>query len=251
MQESQVRELAGKVALVTGGSRGIGAGVVRRLAADGVSVAFTYVSSGTKALALVDEVKSAGGAAFAIKADSASDIDLRNAVEHAVTKFGALDIFVSNAGVLSIGEITTLKSEELDRALAINVRAVVLGIQTAVAAMRDGGRIMTIGSVAAVRTGVPGASVYSMTKSALVGLVRGAAIDLASRGITVNNIQPGPTETDMNPPDSPHADWLTKSIPLRRFGKDFEIASLVAYLATKDAGFITGASLTIDGGYVA
>ena len=251
MQESNMRGLTGKVALVTGGSRGIGAGVVRRLAADGARVAFTYISSDTKAMGLVDEIKSAGGAAFAIKADSASETDLRKAVKQVVAKYGALDIFVSNAGVLSVGEITALKSEELDRLLAINVRAVVLGIQSAAAAMNDGGRIMTIGSVAAVRTGVPGASIYSMTKSALVGLVRGAAIDLAPRGITVNNIQPGPTATDMNPPDSPHADWLTKAIPLRRLGKDSEIASLVAYLATKDAGFITGTSLTIDGGYLA
>jgi 3-oxoacyl-[acyl-carrier protein] reductase len=135
--------------------------------------------------------------------------------------------------------------------LSVNVRAAVLGIQRAAQSMNDGGRILTIGSVTAIRTGFPGSSIYSMTKSALAGLVRGAAIDLAPRNITVNNIQPGPTATDMNPADGPHVGMLTKLIPLRRFGKDTEIASLAAYLASDEAAFITGASFTIDGGYVA
>jgi 3-oxoacyl-[acyl-carrier protein] reductase len=153
--------------------------------------------------------------------------------------------------VLIRGLITDYRLEDLDRMLSVNVRAAVLGIQLAAQSMNDGGRILTIGSVTAIRTGFPESSIYSMTKSALAGLVRGAAIDLAPRNITVNNIQPGPTATDMNPADGPHVGMLTKLIPLRRFGKDTEIASLAAYLASDEAAFITGASFTIDGGYAA
>lgn len=240
-----------KVALVTGGSRGIGAGIVRRLASDGASVAFTYVSSEEKAITLEAEVKAKGGAALAIKADSALEDDIRNAVQRTFETFGGLDIFVSNVGQLLIKELEQVQTGDLDHMLAVNVRAVVIGTQAAAAAMKSGGRIMTIGSVSGVRTGVGGGSIYSMTKAALAGFVRGTAIDLAPRAITVNNIQPGPTTTDMNPAEGPHVDWLTKLIPLRRFGKDCEIASLIAYLATEDAGFITGASLTVDGGYTA
>ncbi len=243
--------LNGKVALITGGSRGIGAGIVRHLASDGANVAFTYVSSEEKAFALVAEIEADGGKALAIKADSASEGDIRSAVRETVERFGGLDIFVSNAGQLLIKELEQVQIGDLDRMLAVNVRAVVIGTQAAAAAMKSGGRIMTIGSVSGVRTGVSGGSIYSMTKAALTGFVRGAAIDLAPRAITVNNIQPGPTTTDMNPAEGPHVDWLTKLIPLRRFGKDREIASLIAYLATEDAGFITGASLTVDGGYTA
>ncbi|MBB5061110.1 3-oxoacyl-[acyl-carrier protein] reductase [Granulicella aggregans] len=243
--------LKGKIALVTGGSRGIGAGIVRRLASDGVSVAFTYLSAEEKAYALVAEVRADGGTALAIKADNASESDIRNAVREATETFGGLDIFVSNAGQLLIKELGQIQTDELDRMLAVNVRAIVIGTQAAAAVMKSGGRIMTIGSVSGVRTGVGGGSVYSMTKAALGGFVRGAAIDLAPRAITVNNIQPGPTATDMNPAEGPHVDWLTKLIPLGRFGKDREIASLIAYLATEDAAFITGASLTVDGGYTA
>jgi 3-oxoacyl-[acyl-carrier protein] reductase len=172
-------------------------------------------------------------------------------VAAAVKALGPLDIFVSSAGLLLGGSITALKVEDLDRLWAVNVRAAAIGIQSAAQAMRDGGRIVTIGSVGAVRTGVAGASIYGMTKAALVGLVRGAAIDLAPRAITVNNVQPGPTATDMNPADGPVAEWLLQRIPLGRFGTDAEVASLVAYLATRDAAFITGASLTVDGGYIA
>ncbi len=243
--------LKGKVALVTGGSRGIGAGIVRRLASEGVLVAFTYVSSEEKALAIVAEVEAEGTKALAIRADSASEFDIRNAVGRTVQVFGKLDIFVSNAGQLLIQDLEHLQIEALDRLIAVNIRAVVIGTQAAAGAMTDGGRIMTIGSVAGVRTGVGGGSVYSMSKAALSGFVRGAAIDLARRAITVNNIQPGPTVTDMNPAEGPHVEWLTNLIPLKRFGKDREIASLIAYLATEDAGFITGTSLTVDGGYTA
>jgi 3-oxoacyl-[acyl-carrier protein] reductase len=248
---SGTRLLEGKFALVTGGSRGIGASIVRRLASDGAAVAFTYLSSEKKARTLVSEIEAEGNRALAIKADSASEIAIRDAVRATTEAFGHLDIFVSNAGLLLIEQIESLKVEDLDRMLAVNVRAVVIGTQAAAAVMRDGGRIMTIGSIAAIRSGIAGGSVYCLTKAALAGFVRGVALDVAPRAITVNNIQPGPTATDMNPADGPHVEWLTNLIPLRRFGKDLEIASLVAYLSTTDAGFITGTSLTVDGGYTA
>ena len=238
----------GKVALVTGGSRGIGAGIVRRLAVDGAGVAFTYATSGAKAQELVREVEASGGNAIAFKADSGSAEELQNVVNQTVSKLGSLDIFVSNAGILKIALLDQFTLEDFDQMLAVNVRAAFVGIQAAARDMKDGGRIITIGSNTAIRTAFPGASVYTMTKSALTGLVRGAAIDLAPRSITVNNIQPGPTATDMN---SARVDLIKALIPLKRMGDVSEIAGLVAYLASEEAGFITGASLTIDGGYVA
>ena len=238
----------GKVALVTGGSRGIGAGIVRRLAVDGAGVAFTYATSGAKAQELVREVEAGGGNAIAFKADSGSAEELQNVVNQTVSKLGSLDIFVSNAGILTRGTIDTFSLEDFDRMVAINVRAAFVGVQAAARSMKDGGRIVLIGSNTAIRTAFPGGSVYSMTKAALTGLVRGAAIDLAPRAITVNNVQPGPTATEMS---SAHAELVKSLIPLKRMGDVSEIASLVSYLASEDAGFITGASLTIDGGYVA
>ena len=240
--------VGGKVALVTGGSRGIGAGIVRRLAVDGAGVAFTYATSGAKAQELVREVEASGGNAIAFKADSGSAEELQNVVNQTVSKLGSLDIFVSNAGILKIALLDQFTLEDFDQMLAVNVRAAFVGIQAAARDMKDGGRIITVGSNTAIRTAFPGASVYTMTKSALTGLVRGAAIDLAPRSITVNNIQPGPTATDMN---SARVDLIKALIPLKRMGDVSEIAGLVAYLASEEAGFITGASLTIDGGYVA
>ena len=248
MAVMQTKSFAGKVALVTGGSKGIGAGIVRRLATDGASVAFTYSSSEKKALELVREIESLGGNALALKADSASANELRAAVAKVREALGALDIFVSNAGILTMGTIDAYSLEDFDRMVAINVRAAFVGIQAAAQEMKDGGRIVLIGSNTAIRTGFPGTSVYSMTKAALTGLVRGAAIDLAPRAITVNNVQPGPTATDMA---SAHAEHVKPLIPLKRMGDVSEIASFVSYLASEEAGFITGASHTIDGGYVA
>jgi 3-oxoacyl-[acyl-carrier protein] reductase len=221
---------------------------VRRLAADGVAVAFTYSTSGEKALQLADEIESAGGEAVPLKADSASAEELRAAVDRTTKAFGPLDIFVSNAGILTMGTIDTYGLEDFDRMVAINVRAAFVGVQAAAQKMKDGGRIIVIGSNTAIRTAFPGGSVYSMTKSALEGLVRGAAIDLAPRAITVNNVQPGPTATDMT---TAHAEMIKPLIPLKRMGDVSEVAGFVAYLASEEAGFITGASLTIDGGYVA
>jgi 3-oxoacyl-[acyl-carrier protein] reductase len=248
MAATQAKSFKGKVALVTGGSRGIGAGIVRRLASDGASVAFTYSNSEEKALQLVREIESLGGKALALKADSAYAEELQSAVIKATESLGPLDIFVSNAGILMRGTIDTYSLEDFDRMVAINIRAAFIGIQAAARKMKDGGRIIVIGSNTAIRTAFPGASIYSMTKAALTGLVRGAAIDLAPRAITVNNVQPGPTATDMT---SALAEMVKPLIPLKRMGDISEIASFVSYLASEEAGFITGASLTIDGGYVA
>jgi 3-oxoacyl-[acyl-carrier protein] reductase len=244
----QKKAFVGKVALVTGGSKGIGASIVRRLAADGASVAFTYSRSEEKALQLVREIESTGGKALSLKADSASAKELRAAVARTAEALGPLDIFVSNAGILTMGTIDAYSLEDFDRMVAINVRGAFVGIQAAAQEMKDGGRIVIIGSNTAIRTAFPGASVYSMTKAALTGLVRGAAIDLAPRAITVNNVQPGPTATDMS---SANADLVKTLIPLKRMGGAAEVAGFVSYLASEEAGFITGASLTIDGGYVA
>ena len=244
----QTRSFEDRVALVTGGSRGIGAGIVRRLAADGASVAFTYASSEGKALQLVRDIESAGGKALALKADSGFARELQDAVARTTEVLGPLDIFVSNAGILTLGTIDSYALEDFDRMVAINVRAAFVGIQAAAQRMNDGGRIVIIGSNNAIRTAFPGASIYSMTKAALTGLVRGVAIDLAPRAITVNNVQPGPTATDMS---SAHAELAKTLIPLKRMGDASEVASFVSFLASEEAGFSTGASLTIDGGYVA
>jgi 3-oxoacyl-[acyl-carrier protein] reductase len=244
-------KLSGKVALVTGGSRGIGAGIVKRLVSEGAAVAFTFAASHEKAEQLVYSVEVGGGRALAIQADSADAAAVQGAIDQTVSAFGRLDVFVNNAGILLAGTIDQVSLHDLDKMLAVNVRSVYIGIQAAAHHMTEGGRIVTIGSVVAQRSAFPGSSTYSMTKSAVAGLVRGVAVDLAPRGITVNNVQPGPTATDMNPSDGPRAEMIKHLLPVKRFGTDDEIASLVAYLASPEAGFVTGASLTIDGGYLA
>jgi len=243
--------LASKVAFVQGGSRGIGAAIVQRLAAEGATVAFTYVTSPDKAQALVSRVEAAGGRALAIQADSADAAALQQAVRLAAETFGRLDILVNNAGVLAMGPIEEFKLEDLDRTLAVNVRSVVVATQAAVRYMGEGGRVISIGSTNADRIPFAGGAVYAMSKSALVGLTKGLARDLGARGITVNNVQPGPVDTDMNPANSDFATSLTGLMALPRYGKAEEIASFVAYLAGPEAGYITGANLMIDGGFSA
>ena len=240
-----------KVALVTGGSRGIGEAIVRRLAAEGAAVAFTYASSADKAQALVDQIESAGGKALAIQADSADVVAIEGAVSATVERFGALNILVNNAGILLLGSVDTFSLEDFDRMFAVNVRAAFAPAKASSAFMHSVDRIITFGSVVAQRSGFPGASVYSMTKAAIAGMIRGLAIDFAPRGITVNNVQPGPTSTDMNPADGPHSDLVKSLVPLGRLGTADDIAGMVAYLASEEAAFVTGASLTIDGGYLA
>ncbi|RON14409.1 3-oxoacyl-ACP reductase family protein [Pseudomonas frederiksbergensis] len=248
---SNSQRFIGRTALITGGSRGIGAAIVRRLAVEGAAVAFTYSASDVKAEALVADIRAHGGRALAIKADSRIAEDIERAVGTAVEHFGALNILVNNAGILGLGSVDEFSVEALDNMYAVNVRAAYVVIQACSRVMSRGDRIITIGSVAGARSGFPGTSAYSMTKAALVGLVRGLALDFAARGITVNNIQPGPTATDMNPADAPYLDHVIKLVPLGRLGTADEIAGMAAYLASDDASFVTGASLTVDGGYLA
>lgn len=241
--------LIGKVVLVQGGSRGIGAAIVKRLAEQGAAVAFTFVSSADKARALQDQITSAGGKALAIKADSANAQEIRGAVAKTVEAFNSLDILVNNAGVLAIAPLDEFTLEAFDQTLAINVRSVFIASQEAARHMKEGGRIINIGSTNADRMPFAGGGVYAMSKSALVGLTKGLARDLGPRGITVNNVQPGPVDTDMNPADSDFADSLMSLMAVPRYGKAEEIAAMVAYLAGPEAGYVTGASLTIDGGF--
>jgi 3-oxoacyl-[acyl-carrier protein] reductase len=243
--------LFNKVAFVQGGSRGIGAAIVKRLVQEGAIVAFTYVSSPDKAQALVSELEAKGGRALAIQADSSDSTALQQAIRIAAETFGRLDILINNAGVLAMGPVEEFKLEDLDRTLDVNVRSVFVATQEAVRFMGEGGRVITIGSTNADRMPFAGGAVYAMSKSAIVGLTKGLARDLGPRGITVNNVQPGPVDTDMNPADSDFADALKGLMALPRYGKAEEIASFVAYLAGPEAGYITGASLTIDGGFSA
>jgi 3-oxoacyl-[acyl-carrier protein] reductase len=242
--------LSGKVALVTGGSRGIGAAIVRRLARDGAAVAFTYAASGEKAAALAAVVEADGGTTLAINADSADPDAVKAAVAKTVDRFGRLDVLVNNAGILTRGMVGDYDLAAFDRMIAINVRAVFVAVQAALPHMGEGGRIITTGSVTADRAGFPGGSVYGMTKGAVAALTRGLARDLGPRGITVNTIQPGPTETDMNASEEIRA-RVRPLLAVGRMGKDTEVASLVAYLAGPESSFVTGAALTIDGGYLA
>ncbi|CDF93585.1 MULTISPECIES: 3-oxoacyl-ACP reductase family protein [unclassified Pseudomonas] len=241
--------LNGKVALIQGGSRGIGAAIVKRLAAEGAAVAFTYVSSAAKAEELQNSITAAGGKALAIKADSADADAIRNAVEATAEAFGGLDILVNNAGVLAMAPLDEFKLEDFDQTLAINVRSVFIATQAAARHMTEGGRVINIGSTNADRVPFAGAAPYAMSKAALVGLTKGLARDLGPRGITVNNVQPGPVDTDMNPADSDFASSLMSLMAIGRYGKADEIAGFVAYLAGPEAAYITGASLTIDGGF--
>lgn len=246
---SKPTPLAGKVAFVQGGSRGIGAAIVKRLVADGASVAFTYVSSGGKAEALRDEIISAGGKALAIQADSSDVQAVQNAVAKTAEVFGHIDILVNNAGVLALGSVEDLPLEDFDRTLAINVRSVFVASQAVLQHMGAGGRIINISSTNAERMPFAGGAIYAMSKSALTGLVKGMARDLGPRKITVNNVQPGPVDTDMNPADGEMAPGMLGLMALDRYGTAEEIADFVAFVASPQAGYITGANLTIDGGF--
>ena len=243
--------LKGKRALVTGGSRGIGAAIVRRLAREGADVAFTYASSPGPAEANVKEAQAFGVRAVAILADSTDEKALVAAVERTTSELGGLDILVNNAGIATIAPIDDFKLEDFDRIVAINVRAVFVASQAAIRHMKDGGRIINIGSVNADRMPFPGGAVYAMTKSALQGLVQGLARDLGPRGITVNNIQPGPIDTELNPAEGEFAETLKGFLAIPRYGKVEEVAAMVAYLAGPEAAYVTGAHLLIDGGFAA
>lgn len=233
-------------ALVFGGSRGIGAAIARRLARDGHPVALTYASRADKAAEVVAAIEAEGGTALALQADSADAGALASAVATATARLGPPGIAVVNAGLYQGSPLDAFPLDMLDRLLAVNVRGVFLSIQAAAARMVDGGRIITIGSNTAVRSGVVGSSVYAMTKAAVATLVRELALDLAPRRITINNIQPGPIETDIT---AGFLEQLVERNPLRRVGTPGEVAALAAHLASAEAGYMTGASLTMDGGF--
>jgi len=246
------RQLANKRALVTGGSRGIGAAIVKRLAHEGAHVALTYVSNPEMAEETARAARTFGVKSLAIRADSADARALVAAVEQTVSELGGIDILINSAGIAVMANIEDFRLEDLDRILAVNVRAVFVATQAAVRHMEEGGRIINIGSCNAERVPNAGLSAYAMSKAALVGLVKGLARDLGPRGITINNVQPGPVDTDMNPATSDFASMLKEQvIALHRYGTGDEIASLVAWLAGPEAGYVTGASLSIDGGFSA
>jgi 3-oxoacyl-[acyl-carrier protein] reductase len=242
------KNLEGKIALITGGSRGIGAAIAKRLAADGANVAITYTKGADAAASIVKEIERAGRKALAIRADAADAGAVVAAVEHTVGTFGRLDVLVNNAGtaIPKTFEETTL--EEMDRVIDINVRGVLVATQAALKHMKDGGRIITIGSAVGERVLVPGLVAYSATKGAVKIFTQALSRELGSRGITVNNVQPGPIDTDLNPAASEWAVPQKAATSLDRYGKVEEVAALVAFVAGPESSYITGANLTVDGG---
>ncbi|WP_020668360.1 SDR family NAD(P)-dependent oxidoreductase [Amycolatopsis nigrescens] len=240
--------LEGKVALVTGGSRGIGAAIATRLAADGANVALTYTRASDQAAEVVARIEGLGRKAIAIQADNTDPAAVTAAVERAAAALGGLDILVNNAGIFPFGTIDEITVEDIDRTLAIHVRAVFVAAKAAVAHMSEGGRIITIGSNLAERMPWPGMSLYAASKSAVLGLTRGLARDLGPRGITAAVVQPGPTATDMNPVDGGHADEQRAASALGRYADAGDMAAAVAYLAGEGGRFVTGSAITVDGG---
>jgi 3-oxoacyl-[acyl-carrier protein] reductase len=246
-----MNRLEGHVVLVTGGSRGIGAAVASRLAEEGADVALTYENSAERAAGVVEQIKAVGRRAVAVQADSAVPDSLTAAVEETVGTFGRLDVLVNNAGVFLVGPLEDMRADEIDRTLAVNVRAPLVASQAAARHMGQGSRIISIGSNMAERTVFPGMTLYAMSKTALVGMTKGLARELGPRGITVNLVHPGPTDTDANPADGPNASAIAGFTALGRYAAAPEIAATVAHLAGADAGYITGAVIAVDGGFTA
>jgi 3-oxoacyl-[acyl-carrier protein] reductase len=248
MSNKHKRGLAGKVTLVTGGSRGIGAAIAKRLAADGATVAITYVKDAGGASAVVKAIELDGGKAIAIQADAADVEAVKGAVEKTVATFGQLDVLVNNAGtaIPKTFEETTL--EEMDRMIDINVRGTLAATQAALRHMKSGGRIISIGSAVGERVQTPGLVAYSATKGAVKMFTQGLSREVGSRGITVNNVQPGPIDTDLNPAAGDWAVPQKAATALDRYGSVDEIAAMVAFVAGPESSYITGANLTVDGG---
>lgn len=244
--------LVDKVALVTGGSRGIGAGIVRRLAADGAAVAFTYMASAEPAEALVGEIELAGGIALAIQADAGDAAQVQAAVAKAASSFGRrLDILVNNAGIAIVKPAGEFTLDDFDRIVDVNVKGVVVATQEALKHMGAGGRIINIGSISSEYVPYGGGGLYVLTKAAVAGWTQALARDLGPRAITINNVMPGPVNTDMNPEIGEFADQARSYVALQRYAQPEEIADVVAYLASPGAGYVTGANVPVDGGYSA
>ncbi|MFG1427284.1 SDR family oxidoreductase [Roseixanthobacter glucoisosaccharinicivorans] len=247
MTES-AQDLAGKKALVTGASRGIGAAIALALAKAGADVAITYERSADKAGAVVRQIEALGRRGHAIHADSADAAASEAAVKQAAATLGGLDIVVNNAGIARAGALETMSLEDIDALLGVNIRGVVLTTRAAIPLLADGGRIINIGSCLAERVPFPGISLYSATKSALVALTKGLARDLGPRNITVNVVHPGATDTDMNPADGPNRDGMLAGMSLKHYGTGEDIAAMVAFLAGPSGRQITGAGFVVDGG---
>lgn len=242
-------KLKNKTAIVTGGSRGMGKAIAKALAAQGANVALTYVQSKEKAENVVAEIKLAGGKAIAIKADNASNSDVAAVVNETVQNFGSVDILVNNAGIAIAKPLNDYTIQDYEDTMGVNVRALFVATQEAVKHMPDGGRIITIGSNMADNAVSENMTLYTASKSALQGLTRGMARDLGKRKITVNLVQPGPVDTDMNPDNTELADFLRTRMPLGEYGTTEDIAAMVSFLAGDESKFITGAILTVDGGF--
>jgi 3-oxoacyl-[acyl-carrier protein] reductase len=248
-EELAMARLTGKVALVTGGSRGIGRAIARRLAADGADVAITYAGNFEAADDTITAVRSFGVRGLAMHADAADAGAVKAIVPKVIESFGRLDVLVNNAGIFTLAPLVDCSDEDFERIIAINVRAVFLASREAAKVMGTGGRIITIGSVNADRSPFPGCALYSMTKAAVAALTKAWARDLGPRGITVTCVQPGPIETDMNPASGEFAELLTAETALGRYGTADEVATLVAFLASSESANITGCTLNVDGGF--
>jgi 3-oxoacyl-[acyl-carrier protein] reductase len=241
--------LEGKVALVTGGGRGIGAAVALRLARDGADVALTFQRDRQRADDVVDQIKEVGRRAVAVRADSADPAAVIAAVDRAAGELGRLDILVNNAGAYIVGPIEELSLADFEQTVAVNVRAPFVASQAAVPRMAAGGRIITIGSNMAERAVFPGFALYSLSKTALIGLTKALGRELGPRAITVNLVQPGPTDTEANPADGPAAGMISGFTALGHYAKPEDIAAAVAFLAGPGAAYVTGATVNVDGGF--
>jgi 3-oxoacyl-[acyl-carrier protein] reductase len=246
--QNQNQPLVGKVAIVTGSSRGIGAAIAKRLAADGAMVAITYAKDTEAASAVVNAIESGGGKAIAIQADATNVEAVKNAVEKVVATFGQLDILVNNAGTAIPKPFEETTLEEIDRVIDINVRGVFVTTQAALKHMKSGSRIIMIGSAVGERVAAPGLVPYAGTKGAVKMFTQALAREIGSKGITVNNVQPGPIDTDLNPASGDWAVPQKAATALDRYGKPDEIAAMVAFVAGPESSYITGANLTVDGG---